>query len=224
LISGVVVDIGQDRMMQTIVGIVGLLTTLGLVWSGRTRLRFGSYAATFLSVLEVLGILVGVISLGWIGLVLFALSNIVAVLVWSCVLAFRVEANLGPAVTETGEPMAEVKKLARQLRKVEGLRHVDPIPQSELIRALAERGRSIAEIEEIAPEIGKLHLLHRADLLWLAERFDRLLRLTGEPAAKAEEVAATVSASATVGAAPFAEMLDALITFYSVEPPSSEAV
>lgn len=46
-----------------------------------------------------LGILLGVISLGWVGLALFALSNIVAVLVWSCVLAFRVEANLAPAVT-----------------------------------------------------------------------------------------------------------------------------
>ena len=209
--------------MQTIVGIVGLLTTLGLVWSGRTRLRFGSYAATFLSVLEVLGVLVGVISLGWIGLVLFALSNVAAVLVWSCLLALRVEANLGPAVTETGEPMAEVKELARRLCGVEGLRHVDPVRQSELIRALAERGRSIEEIEQIAPEIGKLHLLHRADLLWLAARFDRLLRLTDEPAAKAEEIAATVSASASAGAAPFTEMLDAFIAFYSVEPPRADA-
>jgi hypothetical protein len=209
--------------MQTIVGIVGLLTTLGLVWSGRTRLRFSSYAATSLSVLEVLGILVSVISLGWIGLALFALSNVAAVLVWSCVLALRVEANLGPAVTETGEPMTDLKQLASRLRRLEGLRHVDPVEQSELIRALAERGRSIEEIERIAPEIGKLHLLHRADLIWVAERFDRLLRLTGEPAAKAEEVAATVSASAAAGAAPFTEILDAFITFYSAEPPSAEA-
>jgi hypothetical protein len=57
----------------------------------------------------------------------------------------------------------------------------------------------------------------------LVERLDRLLRLTGEPAAKAEEVAATVSASAVAGGAPFTEILDGFIIFYSGEPPMSEA-
>lgn len=209
--------------MQTIVGVVSLLTTLGLLWSRRTPLVFGSYTTTLLSVIELLGVIVGVVSLGWIGLALFAVANLVAVVAWSCILALRVEENLRPSVTETGESMAEMKALAKRIRRAPGLAAIGPVEQSELIRLLAERGRSGREIELIAPEIGKLHLLHRASLAWLVERFDRLLRLSGEPAAKAEEVAATVSASAIVGAAPFTEILDGLITFYSGEPPLSDA-
>ena len=112
-----------------------------------------------------------------------------------------------------------MKALAKRVRRAPRSAPVGPIEQSELIRLLAERGRSPQEIELIAPEIGNLHLLHRASLPWLAERFDKLLRLTGEPATKAEGVAATVSASASRWRRPLStEILDGFITFYSGGP------
>ena len=205
------------------IGIVGLLATLGLLWSGRERLRFGSLMSTSLSLLELLGTVIAVISLGWLGFALLAAVNLLAILVWSRVLALRVEETLHYAATETEESIAEMKALAKRLRQVRELKAVQPTEQAEMIKLLAERARSGKEIEEIAPAIGTLLLLHGPPLPWLVEHFDRLLRLAGEPAGKAVEVAATLSASTRNAAASFREMLEAMITVYSGEVPAEEA-
>lgn len=125
--------------------------------------------------------------------------------------------------TETGESIAEMKALAKRLRHVRELKAVEPTEQAEMIKPLAERSRSGREIEEIAPALGTLLLLHGPPLPWLVESFDRLLRLAGEPASKAMEAAATLSASTRHAAASFREMLEAMITVYSGEIPAEEA-
>ena len=48
----------------------------------------------------------------------------------------------------------------------------------------------------------------------LVEKFDRLLRLAGEPATRAMDVADTLTRGTQVGAASFTEMLDAMIAVY----------
>lgn len=213
----------DHQIMQMVIGIVGLSATLGLLWSGRERLRFGSFLSTSLSLLELLGTVIAVVSLGWLGFALLAVVNLMAVLVWSCVLALRVEEKLRYAAAETGESIAEMKALAKRLRRIRELKAVQPTDQAEMIRLLAERARSSEEIEEIAPAIGTLLLLHGPPLPWLVEHFDRLLRLAGEPASKAMEAAATLSASTRNAAASFREMLEAMITVYSGEVPAEEA-
>jgi hypothetical protein len=209
--------------MQTALGITGLLATLGLLWSGREKLKFGSSPSTLLSMLELLGTIVAVVSLGWLGFALLAVVNLVAILAWSCILALRVEEKLRYAATETGEPIAKLKELAKRLRRKEGLKAVTPVEQAEIVRLLAERARSLEEIEDMTPAIGSLMLLHGPPLPWLVEHFDRLLRLAGESASKAMEVAGTLSASTQQAAASFTEMLEAMIVFYSGEAMAQEA-
>lgn len=208
--------------MQTIIGIIGLAVNLVLLWTGREKLRFGSLLSTSLSLIALLGTVIAVVSLGWIGFALLAAVNLMAILVWSCVLALRVEEKLRYAATETGESIAEMKTLAKRLRRVRELKAVQPTEQAEMIKLLAERSRSGREIEEIAPALGTLLLLHGPPLAWLVEHFDRLLRLAGEPASKAIEAAATLSASTRTAAASFREMLEAMIIVYSGEVPAQE--
>jgi hypothetical protein len=209
--------------MQTTLGIVGLLATLGLLWSGREKLRFGSFLSTALSLLGLLGTVIAVFSLGWLGFALLGVVSLAAVLVWSCVLALRMEERLRHAAVETGESIAEMKALAKRLRRTREMKAVQPIEQAEMIRLLAERARSGEEIEEIAPAIGTLLLLHGPPLPWLVEHFDRLLRVADEPTSRAMEAAATLSASTRNAAASFREILEAMITVYSDEIPGEEA-
>jgi hypothetical protein len=209
--------------MQTIIGIIGLIATLAMLWSGREKLGFGSLLNTVRSLLELLGLCLAIVALGWLGFALLAVVNLIAILVWSCVLALRVEERLRYAATETDEPIAELKQLAKRLRGREGLGTIGPVEQAEMIKLLAERARSIQEIEAMAPAIGSLALLHGAPLPWLVEHFDRLLRVAGEPAEKAMEAAATLSASTKQAAASFSEMLEATITVYSAGLPIADA-
>lgn len=207
--------------MQTAIGIAGVLSSLGLLWSG--RLKFGSFPSTLFSIVGLLGTVVAVLSLGWLGIALLASVNLVAILVWSRILALRVEEKLRYAATETGESMPKVKALAKALRRQEGLRWMSPTEQAEIIKLLAERARSVEEIEDVAPAVGSLALLHGASLPWLVEHFDRLLRVAEEPASKATEAAATLSASTQQAAASLKEILEAMIIVYSGEPPAQEA-
>jgi hypothetical protein len=209
--------------MQTTIGIIGLLANLVLLWSGRAKLKFRSFLSTLISAIEVFGTVFAVVSLGWLGFALLAVVNLIAILIWSCVLALRVEERLRYAATETGKPIAEMKQLAKRLRGKDGLKAIGPVEQAEMIKLLAERARSIEEIEAMAPPIGSLALLHGAPLPWLVEHFDRLLRVAGEPAEKSMEAAATLSASTKQAAASFSEMLKAMITVYSGEAPAQEA-
>jgi hypothetical protein len=62
---------------------------LGLVslWAGFRHLKFSSFTATLLSIVELVGVVIAVVALGWVGLVLLVAINVVAALIWSVVLA-----------------------------------------------------------------------------------------------------------------------------------------
>jgi hypothetical protein len=67
--------------MDQALGIATVIASLALLWSGRRRLEFGSLAATVLTFLELLGLGIAVVSLGWWGIAILGVVNIVAVLV-----------------------------------------------------------------------------------------------------------------------------------------------
>lgn len=203
--------------MDQVVGIGTLITSLALLWSGRRRLEVSSFAATFLSVLELLGIATLLLSLGWWGLVVLSVVNLLAVLVWSVVLALRVEEKLVYAATQSGESKETMKALAKKLNARQELKALGPVEKAELIKLLAERARSASEIETMAVPIGMLKLIHHSSIEWLVERFDRLMRVAGEPADKAMGVADTITTATQRAAAPFAEIVDGLLIAYGGE-------
>jgi hypothetical protein len=203
--------------MDRALGMTTVIVSLVLLWSRVRRLEFNSLAASALTALELLGVGLAVVSLGWWGVAALGLVHLLAVLVWSVILAARVESNLVYAATRVGESSQTIKALAKRLGQRRELRALGPTERALLISLLADRARNPAEIEDIAVPVAMLQTIHGVALPWLVERFDRLLRLSGEPAGKAMEVADTLEATAHAAAATFTEIVDAFVTFYSGE-------
>lgn len=208
--------------MDRFVGIAALIVSLALLWSGRKRVEFSSFLTTVLSVLELLGLGIAVVSLGWWGLVVLGAVNVLAVLIWSVVLASRVETKLVYAGIQVGESKETMKALAKRLAGQEGLQAIGPEQRAELISLLADRNRSILEIEEMASPIGMLKSIHKVPLDWLAKSFDTILRGAGEPATKAEQSAEIIHGTAINAAASFTEIVDAFVTFYTEDAPEPQ--
>lgn len=209
--------------MIHVVEIASVILSLVLLWSGLKRADFTSFVKTLLTISELAGLGLTVRALGWWGLVVFAVVNAVAVVVWSVILAARVESKLVYAGIQTGNSKEEMQALAKRLGARPELKPLGPVERAELIRLLAERNRSIAEIELMAAPIAQLKAIHDVELAWLVDRFDQILRLAGEPVDKADEVAATIHATATNAAATFRDIVDALVTFYGGDAPTEQA-
>ena len=75
--------------MGSALAALGLALSLVLLWTGRKRLAFGSYVGTVLSVVELAGLVIALVSLGWWGVVIMAVVNVIAFVVWGVVLAAR---------------------------------------------------------------------------------------------------------------------------------------
>lgn len=89
---------------------------------------------------------------------------------------------------------------------------VPPLTRAELIKALSAKARDATEIRALAIPIAQLALIFECDPLWLAPRFDQLLRLYGHDASEAEEVADTVTRSTQIAPISFEEMVEAMLT------------
>jgi hypothetical protein len=209
--------------MDQALGIATLVASLALLWSGRRRLEFGSLPATVLTFLELLGLGLAVVSLGWWGVAAVGVVNIVAGLVWSVILAARVESRLVYAAIQAGESRETMKALAARLAQRKELKVLGPVERADLVQLLADRARTPGEIEEMAVPIGMLKTIHGSPLPWLVESFDRLLRLTNEPASKAAEAADIIHATAQNSVCTFKEIVDAFMTFYSDESVPEQA-
>lgn len=119
--------------MSQLVGIGALIASLALLWSGRKRVEFSSFLTTVLSVLELLGLGIAVFSLGWWGAVVLASVNVLAVLIWSVVLASRVETKLVYAGIQASESKETMKGLAQRLAGQKELKVLGPVQRAELI-------------------------------------------------------------------------------------------
>ena len=197
---------------MTVVSIAALLTSLTLLWGGIRRLEFGSLGGTVLSILEFLGIAVSVVSLGWAGLGMFVGANLIAILVWSVVLASRQQTKLTYASTLCGESRDSLYGLARRLRSRRELGNYGPIVIADLIVRLADRNRRLDEIESMAVPIAMLKTIHDVPLDWLVDRFDQIMRLSGET--DPMKVADIVHNTTTHSPMSFREAIDALVIVY----------
>jgi hypothetical protein len=198
--------------VMTVVSIVALFASLAVLWGGVRRFEFGSFTGTVMSIIELLGIAVSVVSLRWVGLVMFIGANVIAIATWSVILAVRQQTKLTYASTLCGETPGAMYGLAGRLRDRRELRNYGPIAIADLIVQLAGRNRSLEEIESMAVPIAMLKTIHDVPLDWLVDRLDQIMRLSGET--DPNKVADIVHNTTTHSPMSFREALDALVAVY----------
>jgi hypothetical protein len=198
--------------MATLLSAAALLVGLVLLWTWRRGLEVTSFQATLLSVIEVAGFLLSIATLGWVGVAIFILVGVVAILTWSVVLALRKDRILTAAAVQGAELDREgAEELWHWMGREGSFGAVRPLLRAELICSLAGLARDSDEIRAMAPPIAALSLIFDCEPLWLAPRFDRLLRLYGHEAADAEAVADTLTAATQRAADSFENMVEGMI-------------
>lgn len=198
--------------METLISAMVLALGLTLLWTGRQRFEFSSFQATLLSILEIVGVIISVVALGWLGIGILLAVNVVAVLVWSGVLAARKQAILVDASVQSADmSVEEADDIWMWMSKEKAFAVMRPLERGELIRALAEQARSPSEIRPMAIAIAQLSVIFDYDAIKLAPQFDQVLRLYGKSAVDSEEVADTFTTATKRSAASFEDMLVAMI-------------
>jgi hypothetical protein len=198
--------------METLIGIVGLILTLIVLWTGWQQLEFDSFQKTLLSVFEVAVLIVSLVALGTLGIVIFVAVNVAAALLWSVILAAKKQSILVDAsVQSTDMSVEEADEIWHWMKKQKAFAVMRPLRRGELIGALAGQARSPSEIRPMALAVAQLSVIFDCDPIWLAPRFDQLLRLYGESAADSERVADTLVTGTKQSAASFEAMLEAAI-------------
>jgi hypothetical protein len=181
--------------METLISAAALVVGLVLLWSWRRGLEVSSFQATLLSVIEVAGFVIAVVALGWLGVAIFVVVSFAALLVWSVALAIKKQSILVDAAVQGADVSREgAEEIWQWMKGEESFAALPPLKRAELIKALAIKARKPAEIRAMAIPIAQLALIFECDPVWLAPRFDRLLRLYGHDAGEAPEVADTLTA------------------------------
>ena len=198
--------------METLISAMVLALGLVLLWTGRRRFEFSSFQATLLSILEIVGVVVSVVTLGWLGVGILISVNLVATLVWSGILAAKKQSILVDASVQSADMgVEEAEELWDWMRKQKAFAAMPPLERGELIRVLAEQARSAEEIRPMAIAVAQLSVIFDYDAIELAPRFDQLLRLYGKNASDSEEVADTITTATKQSAASFEDMLVGMI-------------
>jgi hypothetical protein len=198
--------------VETLISAAALVVGLVLLWSWRRGLEVSSFQATLLSVIEVVGFVLAVVALGWLGMAIFVVVSLAALLVWSVVLAMKKQSILVNAAVQGAEMSREdAEEIWHWMKGEKSFAALAPLIRAELIRTLAIKARNPAEIHAMAIPIAQLALIFECDPVWLAPRFDQLLRLYGHEADEAPEVADTLTDSTRLAAASFEEMVEAML-------------
>lgn len=204
--------------MQTIVEALGIVLGLVLLWTGVKRVRIHSYVAAVITFMDFGLLVVATVYLGWLGLLLFIIVNAIALVVTSVRLASRKEELLTYASTQFDVEKQQVYELFDRVRGSHRVWTVlGQINCAEFIAAISQRGRSVSEAETMLVPIALLWFndRRRIDIEALTEKFDRLMRLTREPADEAMRVADVLTQASRQSAASFSDMLDAMLSLYS---------
>jgi hypothetical protein len=197
--------------VNTLVGTLGLIVALALLWSGRRKVEIGTFGRTLISFLDLIVLVVSVFLLGWIGVAVFLGTNVLAFLAVSVRLAMKNEETLLYAATQCDASKEEMAALSDWMKKQDGpFKLMGPLQRAALISELAQRARQPSEIREMAEPIALLWVVHRPDLPWLVEYFDRLLRLYDMDASDAMKLADVISGASKAGAATFTEIVTAM--------------
>jgi hypothetical protein len=199
--------------VETLVSAAALVTSLILLWTGRRRLEVSSAWATFLSVIDVAVNVIAVVTLGWLGVTIFIAVSLIALIVWSVVLAIKKQLILvGAAVQGADVSRQDAEDIWQWMGTEKSFAAIPPLKRAELIKALAIKARKPEEIRAMAVPIAQLSLIFDCDPLWLAPRFDQLLRLYGQDADEATETAETLTTSTQLAPISFKEMVEAMLT------------
>lgn len=198
--------------MNTALQVAGVVLSLLLLWLGLKKVELKSPAKVVLAVADAGLLVAGVVSLGWLGLIIVIVANVAGFLGWGVRLALERDHLQTAATIRSGESREAIRSLQDRLQPQKAFSTFDPIELATLIRTLADCGRSAEEIEVVAPAVAMLSVAHGQDAVQLAPDFDRVLRLYGEPTSNAMAVADTLTASTLASACSFSEMLAACIT------------
>jgi hypothetical protein len=210
--------------MDTFLTAATLILGLASLWAGFRHLKFSSFTATLLSIVELVGVVIAVVALGWVGLALLVAINVVAALIWSVVLAAQKESLLVDGAVESGADVEDLEDLWQWMRREKAFATMPPIERARLIKLLCIRARTPEEIREMSIPIAHLKVIFEPELESLVERFDVLLRRTDKSAAEATEVADVMTRGTQLSAASFDEMLDAMVAAYVDSPGQSAGV
>jgi hypothetical protein len=131
---------------------------------------------------------------------------------WSVVLAIKNQSILISAAVQGADlTKEEAQEIWRWMKGEESFAAIPPLKRSELIKALAVKARKPREIRAMVIPIAQLSLVFDCDPLWLAPRFDQLLRLYGQDADEATQAAETLTASTQLAPISFEEMVEAML-------------
>jgi hypothetical protein len=210
-------------VVETLITAAALIVGLVLLWTWRKGLEVSSFHATLLSVIEIAGFVISIVALGWLGVAIFVGVSVIATLAWSIVLAIKQQSILvGAAVQGEDLTTAEAKEIWQWMRKEKSFAAMPALKRAELIRALSAKARNATEIQAMAMPIAQLALIFACDPLWLAPRFDQLLRLYGYDPSEAEEVADRVTRSTQIAPISFEEMVGVMLTAGGGGAPDAE--
>ena len=162
----------------------------------------------------------GIVALGALGIGIFAGATILALLGHSVHRAFKVDGTLTYAATQASATREEMHALHQRIWRSpptwRAFVWLGYLGAAQLISELAQRNRSTSEIEDMARPIALLWSVHRPDLSTFVDKFDRLMRLNGEPSSQAMRVADVITVGVRESAGRFEEMLDAYIAVSEV--------
>lgn len=191
--------------------VLGISLAIVVLVSGVGRIDVASYWQIVLGLLELVVLVIGVVVLGWLGLLVVVTVNLAALVVWSVRLAMRKESTLTYAALQAKVDTSEMEDLFDELKIQKAFKHLGSIDTANLIGLLSQRSRAPDEIRHMAPPIAMLHAIHTTDLNTLTAKFDQLMRLYRRPADEAMDLADTLTVGTRESAATFEETIDALI-------------
>ena len=198
--------------MEIILEAASVLLALALLWLGLNRIDLSSGPKAAIWVAELLLLVGSIASLGWLGVAILMVANVLGFIGWSIRLAMQKESLLVYAAIQTDSSKEEMQELHGRLQESDkAFRALGPIELAKLIKCLSERGRDPEEIRHMARPIALLQVVHEPPLEQVVEKFDRLLRLYQEPAQNAMSIADKLTTATKLSAATFTEMLDATV-------------
>ena len=144
-----------------------------------------------------------------------------SIFVQSITLAQQVNAAVADAAEGLGLPEDRIRAVLDRLNAMSELSAASAVGRAEMISVLARRGRSAPEIETMAPQLGMLATMHGVDLVWLAAKFDAMLRLGQTPATSSRRVAEELHGMSAF--IPLRESIDAFIRLLGGEADDQES-
>lgn len=197
--------------MQSALQLLSIALLILAFWFGIRRVELASMWKAALSLLDFVLLVISVVSFGWVGLLVAGAATGLGALAVSVRWAMQKDHLLTVAAIRACVEKQEVEEVFDRLAKDKAFAATGPIELATLIRLLTDCGRKPSEILAMGPPIAMLSAVHDYELEKLIGQFDRLLRLYGEPATQAMDVADTLTAATQASATSFAEMLAASI-------------